>query len=308
MLDWDGIPNRKYEEYKKIATEFKKIEKFLPYKPKPEVGLAFSFPSQIASSSFPEQHDNQLQTCWNLFYWRNMDANILEISRSALNYKLLFVPGVAVMDETTANKIRDFVKNGGTVVMTSNSAIVDSTGQVFKTTHPGMLSDVFGIRIAGFEETESMNELSRKSLSEKKLELNYKGKTIQSESVRFDVIEPKGAEIAGSITSLDKDYPIITSNEFGKGRAIYIGLPANEGVLNPLLDDLMNELSIKKGPDVPKGVMARQIDKNHFLYLNVTGEPKEIPMKGKSKSILFDKDYIGNFTVAPYEPEFIEVK
>jgi len=308
MLDWDGIPNRKYEEYKKIATEFKKIEKFLPYKPKPEVGLAFSFPSQIASSSFPEQHDNQLQACWNLFYWRNMDANILEISRSALNYKLLFIPGVAVMDETTANKIRDFVKNGGTVVMTSNSAIVDSTGQVFKTTHPGMLNDVFGIRIAGFEETESMNELSRKSLTEKKLELNYKGKIIKSESVRFDVIEPKGAVIAGSITSLDKDYPIITSNKFGKGRAIYIGLPANEAVLNPLLDDLINELSIKKGPDVPKGVMARQIDKNHFLYLNVTGEPKEIPSKGKSKSILFDKDYNGNFTVAPYEPEFIELK
>jgi beta-galactosidase len=68
MLDWDGIPNRKYEEYKKIATEFKKIEKFFPYKPSPEVGFASSFPSQIASSSFPELQDAQLQTCWNLFY------------------------------------------------------------------------------------------------------------------------------------------------------------------------------------------------------------------------------------------------
>jgi beta-galactosidase len=54
--------------------------------------------------------------------------------------------------------------------------------------------------------------------------------------------------------------------------------------------------------------MARQIDKNHFLYLNVTGVPKEIPMKGASKSILFDKDYNGNFFVAPYEPEFIELR
>jgi beta-galactosidase len=122
------------------------------------------------------------------------------------------------------------------------------------------------------------------------------------------VIETKGAEIVGSITGLDKDYPIITSSKFGKGRAIYVGLSANEGVLNPLLDDLINELSIKKGPDVPTGVMARQIDKNHFLYLNVTGVPKEIPMKGASKSILFDKDYNGNFFVAPYEPEFIELR
>ena len=308
MIDWDGIPNRKYDEYKKIATEFKKIEKFFPYKPQAEVGLAFSFPSQIASSYFPEQHDNQLQACFDLFYLRNMDARIVEISKSSLNYKLLFIPGVAVMDEATATKISDFVKNGGTVIMTSNSAIVDETGRVFASTHPGRLNDVFGIRVGSYEETEALNEISRKSYKGKKLEFNYKGKAIDTESSRFDIIESKGAEIIGSLTSLDKDYPIMTSNKYGKGRAIYVGLPANGDVLNPLLDELISELSIKKGPDVPSGVMARQIDKSHFLYLNVSGESKEIQMKGNSRSILFDKDYNGNFTIAPYEPELIEIK
>jgi len=308
MLDWDGIPNHKYDEYKKIATEFKKIEKFFPYKLQAEVGLAFSFPSQIASASFPEQHDSQIQACWDMFYYRNMDARVVEISKSSLNYKLLFVPGVVVMDEATASKIREYVKNGGTVIMTSNSALVDETGQVFASTHPGRLSDVFGIRIGNYEETEAYNEISRKSYKGKRLELTYKGKAIDTESARFDVIEPKGAEVLGSITSLDKDYPIMTVNKFGKGRAIYVGLPAKGEVLNSLVDDLINELGIKKGPEVPSGVMARQIDKNHFLYLNVSGEPKEIHTKGNSRSILLDKDYTGNFTIAPYEPEFIEIK
>jgi len=308
MIDWDGIPNRKYDEYKKIATEFKKIEKFFPYQLQAEVGLAFSFPSQIASSYFPEQHDNQLQACFNLFYWRNIDARIVEISRSSLNYKVLFVPGVAVMDEATARKIRDYVKNGGTVIMTSNSAIVDESGQVFATTRPGRLSDVFGIRIGSYEETEMMNEVSRKSFKGKKLEFTYKGKAIDTESARFDIVETKGAEVIGSLTSLDKDYPIMTVNKYGKGKAIYVGLPANGEVLNPLLDELINEQGIKKGPEVPSGVMARQIDQNHFLFLNVSGDPKEIPVKGNSRSILFDKDYMGKFTLAPYEPEFIEIK
>ena len=31
---------RKYDEYKQIATEFKKIQKYFPYKPN-QVGLAF---------------------------------------------------------------------------------------------------------------------------------------------------------------------------------------------------------------------------------------------------------------------------
>ena len=308
MVDWDGITNRKYDEYKKIATEFKKIEKYFPYKPKPEVGMAFSFPSVIAGGEFTEKQDEQLQACWNLFYWRNMDANVVEISKSDLKYKLLIVPGVSVMDKTTAAKIRDFVANGGTVVMTGNSAVVDENGQVFKTTRPGLLSDVFGIRVASYEETESLNELSRKSFSGRKIEINYKGKNINLESFRFDVIEPKSAEVLASITSLDKDYPIVTVNNYGKGKAIFVGLSANGSILNPLLDDLINTLNIKKGLDVPSGIMARQIDEKHFLYLNVTGEPKEIQMNGKSKSILFNKEYNGNFTIAPYEPEFIEVQ
>lgn len=308
MVDWDGVPNRKYEEYKKIATEFKKIEKYFPYQLQAEVGLAFSFPSQIASNTFPEQHDSQLQACWGMFDWRNMDSRIVEISRSELNYKLLMVPGVAVMDEVTANKIRDYVKNGGTVIMTSNSAIVDESGQVFASTHPGRLSDVFGIRVASYEETEALNEISRKNYKGKKLELSYKGKAINTESSRFDVIEPKEAKILATITSLDKDYPIMTSHSYGKGRAIYVGLPAKGEVLDALVDELIAELGIKKGPEVPTGVMARQIDKNHFLYLNVSGQPKTIQVKGNSRSLLFDKDYLGNFTLAPYEPEFIEIK
>jgi beta-galactosidase len=308
MIDWDGVPNRKYYEYRKIAMEFKKIERFFPYKLRAEVGLAFSFPSQIASSYFPEQHENQLQACWDLFYRRNMDARVVEISRSTLDYKLLFVPGVAVMDEITANKIRDYVKNGGTVVMTSNSAIVDEHGQVFATTRPGMLSDVFGIRLGGYEETEVLNEISRKSYRGKRIELNYKGKAIDTESTRFDIIETRGAGILASLTSLDQDYPVMTSNRYGRGRAIYVGLSANAAALDPLLDDLISELGIKKGPEVPSGIMARQIDENHVLYLNVSGEPKEILMKGESRSMLFDRDYSGSFTVPPYEPEFIETR
>lgn len=308
MLDWDGIPNRKYYEYRKIATEFKKIQKFFPYKLHAEVGLAFSFPSQIASRYFPELHDSQLQTCFNLFYQRNMDTRVVEISRSSLKYKLLFIPGVVVMDTATATKIREYVKNGGTVVMTSNSAIVDEHGQVFHSTRPGLLNDVFGIRLGSYEETETLNEISPSGYKGKKIAVTFDGKSINTESPRFDIIDPKGSQVLGSITSLDKDYPIITSHKYGKGRAIYVGLPADEAVLNPLVDTLIDELGIPKGPDVPPGVMARQIDTTHFLYLNVSGEPKEIKMKGASRSILFDKNYQGNFTIPPYEPEFIEIK
>jgi hypothetical protein len=39
--------------------------------------------------------------------------------------------------------------------------------------------------------------------------------------------------------------------------------------------------------------------------MNISNKPKKIQMKGKLRSILFDKDNIVGFTI---EPEFIEVE
>lgn len=308
LLDWDGITNRKYDEYKKIATEFKKIQKYFPYTPKAEIGLAFSFPSQIVSSSFPEQHQDQLKNCFEVLFNKNIDSKILEISKSKLPYKLLIIPGVAVMDQATAAKIRKFVNDGGTVLMTSNSAIVDSTAKVFSSTRPGLLSDVFGIRVASFEETANINELSRLSFKGNKLEIEYNNNRVLMESPRYDVIEPKSAQVIANIKSLDKDYPIATVNRYGKGKAIYVGLPAIKEIIDPLVSNLIDKLSITKGPDVPQGVMARKIDNNHILYLNTTNEEKRIKTNAKAKSLLSDKEFNSIITIPPFEPEFIEIR
>lgn len=192
--------------------------------------------------------------------------------------------------------------------MTSNSAIVDETGKVFTSTRPGRLSDVFGIRVASYEETETLNELSRKSYTGKKIEVDYKGQAINTESSRFDVIDPRGSKILAKITSLDRDYPIMTCNKYGKGQAIYIGLPAGTGILDALFDDLINELSITKGPDVPQGVMARNIDNKHTLYLNTSNESKEIVIHHKAKGVLSGKHYDGVLQLKPFEPEFTETE
>ncbi len=308
MMDWDGTTNRKYEEYRQIATEFKKIEKFgFPYHNQAEVGLAFSFPSKIASYAFPERHDAQLESSFIEFIPRNIDTRVVDISQSSLKYKLLIIPGMTVMDEKSAAKIREFVRNGGTVLMTTASAVADEHNQVFTSTQPGYLNDVFGIRIGGYEETANMNEFSRTGQAGDKLQLEYNGKPVGMNSPRFDLIEARGATVLGHITSLDKDYPIITMNKFGKGSAIYIGLPADKALLDPVIDDLVKTLAIRKGPEVPAGVMARQIDAKHILYLNIGKNAVEIHLKGAFKGILTGKNFADSFTLPPEEPELVEI-
>jgi beta-galactosidase len=308
MIDWDGEPNEKYAEYRQLAAEFEKLEPWFPYRLRAEVGLAYSFASQMASGAFPVRHDGQLRTFFDLFLQRNVDVRMLDIARSELDYKLLIVPGVAVMEPEAAAKIRAFVEKGGTVVMTDPSAVLEATGQVFATTQPGYLADLFGIRVGGFAETRYLNELSRLNYAGDRLRIALDGTDIEASSARFARVQPRGAEVLATITSLDRDYPVATAHRYGKGTAIYIGIPAESNVLEPLIDRCLAELAIDRGPEVPAGVMARRIDDRHVLYLNLNPEPVTIRIPDKARSILRDSDYAGTFDLPANEPDFIELK
>ncbi|MGA2854347.1 MAG: hypothetical protein ABSE90_09500, partial [Verrucomicrobiota bacterium] len=107
---------------------------------------------------------------------------------------------------------------------------------------------------------------------------------------------------------LDRDYPVVTTHKFGAGTAIYIGLPAREELLDAVIGETIKQLAIKTGPEVPAGVMARQINATHILYLNLDGTAKRVELKGHSRSILLDREYDDGFSLGPYEPEFVETR
>ena len=308
LLDWDGLPNRKYGEYQKIASEFSKINEFMPYHPKPEVAMAFSFPSQMTSRYYAVQHEAQMKQVFDSFFEQNIDLRILDISHSDLNYKLLFLPGVAVIDEADAARIRAFVEKGGVVVMTSYSANLNENGQVLKITRPGYLDDVFGIRLGGYELVSSMNEMSKESFEGNNLKINFRNGAVTSESEQYDVVELRGAETLATLGSINRNIPIITSHAYGKGKAIYVGVPADQRVLKPLMAQLIEECNIRTGPEVPEGVMARQIDDRHFIFLNLSSEAQVIPIESPSISLLNGNKYESAFTLTSYEPEFLETR
>jgi beta-galactosidase len=306
MVDWDGQPNRKLDEYRRVAEEFAKIGAHFPYRPRAEIAVALDFPSQIASAAFPEHHDTQAQTAFEAVLDRNLDARIVDLSRSDLDYKILIVPGVVVLDETAAAKIRAFVERGGTAIMTSYSATLDVNGQVFDTTRPGRLADVFGIRIGSYEEPQFLNELARGRTGDHGIELVVGGDRLGVTTSRFDLVEPDTAKALGATAGLDRDYPIVTVNEYGAGRAVYVGLPARREVLDAVLDAEIDRLGLRRGPAVPAGVMARRIDDGHVLYLNLDAEPKPIELPGKAVSLLNGTHYDGGFTLGAFDAEFIE--
>jgi beta-galactosidase len=304
LLDHDGTPSWKYEEFKQIAREFSTLEhEGFPRYRKPQVAIAYSFDSLIAShpssysstarNYFSTPYGEQVRNALQPFFEDNIDAALINVSYSALDYKLLVVPGDYVMDEKSAAAIRKFVGDGGTVIMTAFSAKVDENDQWFDTPLPGRLSDVFGLRTSQFYRPAAMPEVA------------FEGKPLTATIPFYEVLEPRGAKVLASFTNLPEHSPAITVNSYGKGRAIYLATPAQMALLAPLVRGLYSQLGIERGPETPPGVYARVVHGN-TLYVNSTGEPKVIPIGGPRHGEITGKSYSGSVVLGPYEVDLID--
>jgi beta-galactosidase len=304
LIDHDGTPSWKYAEFQQIASEFAKLQSLgFPRQRKPEVAIAYSFESLIASHPpgpsntarqyFTVDYTGQVTAALQPFFEDNIDVAFVNVGHSALDYKLLVIPADYLMDAASAEAIRNYVRNGGTAIMTALSAKVDENNQWFDTPLPGRLSDVFGIRTAEFYRPATPPEIG----------LN--GKTEKASIGFYEVLEPRTAKVMAAFTNTPGNSPAITVNNYGKGRAIYVAVPAQMEVLAPLVRSLYSGLAIGKGPETPAGVYARVLEAR-TLYVNTTGEEKTVRIGGSKRGLISGKSYEGVMRLKPYDADLLE--
>lgn len=305
LLDHDGTPSWKVDEFARIASEFKQLSKYgFPRYTHPEVAIAYSFdsfvdshpngPSNTTLQYFKPSYTEQVQGAFEPFFRANLDTSIINIGHDPLApYKLVVVPADYVMDAASAAALREYVSKGGTVLMTAFSAKVDEHGQWFETPLPGRLSDVFGLKTNAFYQTEPSA----------KFELD--GKVIDSGGHFYEVLEPSTAAIIARFTNTADQTPAITINKYGKGNAIYLATESKATAIGPLLSRVDKMVGIQPGPETPEGVYARVVE-GRTLYVNTTNQRKSITIDGQKKGIITNRVYDGAVILEPQEADLVK--
>lgn len=307
LLDHDDTPSWKLGEFAKIAEEFKILQTMgFPRKPKPEIAFSYSFESRMASSPKSPSDSNSLKHYYTIPYMThkhnayaplfksNMDLAVVNISHEDLSgYQLLIVAGEYLLDKAAINAIRQYVQNGGTVVMTAFSGKVNEHNQWFDTPLPGGLTNVFGLRTREFYRSEQ-------PLIGKKNKL-----TIETASSFYEILEMNTAKAIARISNVEGNPPLITENSFGKGKAYYVATPSDPAVMSVLYGDLLSQLEIPVGPKTPDGVFAREVN-GKTLFVNTTTTVKEVAFEGKKKGYFSNRLIHKKLVLEPYGVELLE--
>ncbi len=214
-------------------------------------------------------------------------------------YKILAAPMLYMIRPGVAERINEFVKNGGTLVTTYWTGIVDENDLCFLGGFPGPLRDVTGIwaeEIDSLYDNES-NHIVFTDNSIENLQGNYKVKDY------CELIHTETADILAVYESdFYKDMPAVTVNKYGKGKAYHIAARTGEDFNNSFYSKIIEDLEIKSVIDgqIPKGVTVKMRHNENNIYIfvmNFTDEEKTVD--------LGDEEYLDMISGEKVEKEIV---
>lgn len=307
LVDHDGKPSWKVQEWGQIASQFKLLSKYgFPRRYEPPVAISYAFDSAIASAPngpsnttrqyFKTGYQDQVQAAFEPLYRKNIDAAIINIGRERLAaYRLVVIPALYVMDEASAKAIRDYVGAGGTVLMTGYSAKENEHAQWFETPLPGKLNDVFGLRTAAFYRNDSGVNFS------------LDGKAGSTKAAYYEILEPSTAEVLGHITNhyLPEPAPFLTVNKYGRGKAFYLATESSVSAVGAALEVVKRAAGVPDGPATPEGVFARVVEGRTF-YINTNYSDVTFPISGTRKGLISNKTFRGELTLPQRGADLVE--
>ena len=154
-----------------------------------------------------------------------LNIDIINMEQSLDSYKLVVAPMLYIFRAGIEIKLRTFVENGGILIMTYWSGIVNETDLCYLEGTPHGLLDVLGLRSKEIDGLYEWEENLLIPVTENSLQLNtsYKCKNL------CDLIQLDGAT---PLMNYGKDFyqgtPALTVNQYGKGYAYYICADAEE--------------------------------------------------------------------------------
>lgn len=292
VVDHDNSEeNRVFKEVSQVGEILDKIKEIKGSMKQSKVAIIYDWENDWAlkdAQGFGKEsrrYPQTLQSHYKYFWDKNISVDVVTPQQDLSKYSLVVAPMMYMMTEETMDRFRDYVKNGGVLVGSYLSGLVNETDLTYLGGWPKTLQEIYGIDVKEIDTLYPKDRNSIKFGNESFEVVDY-----------CTIIEAKEAEVLAKYEEdFYKNTPAITKNNLEKGKAYFIGARTNQEFLSKFYDKIVKDLDINEVEDfISECGISIQIRENedakYYFVMNFTEEEKNIEIKGSYIDLILGKE------------------
>lgn len=239
ILDSDNAIGDKYTEVQKFFKKVIKHEALLKSRISAKLAVVYDYDNrwswygQRQSKDF--DYSKEILRNYRPFHRLNLSIDVINVTHSWEDYAVLVMPVMQLMDQSLADRIKQFVFSGGTLLLSYRSAIKDKDNNlVFGEKAPVYLNEVVGVTVKTFE-----------ALADERSVAILEGNQVVGQgTVWRDLLEPQTAQVIYTYDSPYRQYAACTVNSYGDGKVYYIASGLDDHLMDLLAEKIAEEAKL----------------------------------------------------------------
>lgn len=282
VIDHAGIDNRVFREVAEVGEILKKIAPVAGTTVKAEIALLFDWDNRWAIQDMKamcndnKKYEKVLLDMWREFNRAGVEIDVISSLDDYSDYKIILAPMLYMLHPGVAEKLTDFVRNGGQLLATYLTGYVDDNQLCYLGGFPGNgLSELFGLTS---EEIDTLYPGDRNHIQFTAAGKTYDGQ-ISEVTDCCEILKVQDAVVlANYMDDFYKNTPAVTVKSHGTGNAYYVAarIPAKDMV--PLLEEMLHNTGITadKMPETIEHHVRSGEEGTYDFYLNISSEPASV--------------------------------
>jgi beta-galactosidase len=285
MLPHAGTETRVWREVTALGAELKQLDDLLASEVHAEAAILFDWENWWALEQGGKPLNDlrllpMVKSYYSALYKLGVTTDFVHPAADLSQYRLVVAPHLYLVNDRTVQNIVQYVANGGVLIMSFFSGIVDERDHVRLGGYPAPFQELLGMHVEEFAPytKAQTNEIHT------------------ADSQRFscsrwsDVIRIHDAEsIADYLHDYYADGPAVTRHPFHQGVSFYLGTLLDEAGLNWLIARACADAKLQVSPAAPIGMelIQRSDDTQMWLFaLNYSAQPVEIALDRAGRDII----------------------
>ena len=305
VLTHDGRGNnRMYEEVSKMGQEFKRLAPVLAgSKVTADTCILVNQANEWAinqpmrPNKFFHQREH-IQLFYTGLHGRQFSVDFARPSDDLSAYKLVIAPSLQLLSGGDVDHLKLYVHNGGTLVSTFNTGLVDEHHMTPATGYPHDMTDLFGLEVQEFDTLppDQENHLTFKGA--------FPSSHMHPARLWCDLIQPRECQV---LATFAKDFyagrPALTVNDYGAGRAVYVGTMSHQSFYYDLVAWLRQTCGLfplLKTPETVEVSVRQKEGTRIYFLLNHQATSVRLQFFKPMHDVLNDTMISGNHDLPPH--------